>query len=80
MSDTVSNLDPDNDCFLLVKFTGPNSAAFGLVPSNNLSPVQILLVAEYLRWQAELMLTEQYAKKYRPENEILVARGNRLAQ
>lgn len=45
------------DCFIVVRFDAPNSAVFTIQP-NNVSPAQLFMVAEMLRWQAEYQMNQ----------------------
>lgn len=71
MSDD-NKLGPE-DCFLIIRFETPHSAMFTIQP-NNVSPAQMFMIAEMLRWQANYQM-EQMARAregVQEQNKILV--------
>lgn len=53
------NLNPDTDSFIIIHFTGLQSAAFNILPFNT-SPIQMITAGEMLKWQGEKKLDEAY--------------------
>lgn len=59
-------LNPDNDSFIIIKFTGVQSAAFEVFPVN-VSPAQMFAAARMLEWQAESQMNSAVAQKNSPQ-------------
>ena len=55
-------LNPDNDSFIIIKFTGVQSAAFEVFPVN-VSPAQMFAASRMLDWQAEHQMNNAVAQK-----------------
>ena len=64
-------LNPDTDSFIIIKFTGVQSAAFEIHPVN-VSPVQLIGAAEMLKWQAGKQMEEAYQQKHSHQPKIAV--------
>ena len=79
MSDSLS-LNPQEDSFIVIKFAGMQSASFNLYP-NNVSPAQMLMIAEMLKYQAvsrmnEIAMQRAEAEREDDTNKILVPKPN----
>lgn len=78
------NLNPDQDSFIIVRFTGKLSSQFELYPVN-VSPVQMIMVGKVLELQGESTLTSEALRqavrdvlKEKEQPDLLVAKGRIL--
>ena len=62
--------------FIAIEFTAPGSAMFRIIPEN-VSPLQLLLVGEYLKLTAksQIMIQEQESRAQQEQMKIQVPTG-----
>ncbi len=63
-------------CFIAIEFTAPGSALFRIVPEN-VSPLQLLMVGEYLKLTAtnQILIQEQESRAQQEAMKIQVPTG-----
>jgi hypothetical protein len=59
MNNQDMQLNPDTDSYIIIKYMGPQSAAFQIYPVN-VSPAQMFAATEMLKWQATKQINEAY--------------------
>ena len=67
--------------FIAIEFTAPGSALFRIVPEN-VSPLQLLMVGEYLRLTAknQILIQEQEIRAQQEQMKIQVPTGKLVTE